>query len=98
MGFNALDNSGWRDRPERFDLVMSAIGKIKLVRASDQKEFIIKNTTDNKKVINDYKKAVQKDIKLVKQLPTTEVDTNIGKIELQPKFDGQQMIMVVQPV
>jgi len=47
MGFNALDNSGWRDRPERFDLVMSAIGKIKLVRASDQKEFIIKNTIQN---------------------------------------------------
>ena len=23
---------------------------------------------------------------------------NIGKIELQPKFDGKQMIMVVQPV
>ena len=22
---------------------------------------------------------------------------NIGKIELQPKFDGKQMIMVVQP-
>ena len=23
---------------------------------------------------------------------------NVGKIELQPKFDGKQMIMVVQPV
>ena len=23
---------------------------------------------------------------------------NIGKIELQPKFDGKQMIMVVQPI
>ena len=23
---------------------------------------------------------------------------NIGKVELQPKFDGKQMIMVVQPV
>ena len=22
---------------------------------------------------------------------------NVGKIELQPKFDGKQMIMVVQP-
>ena len=54
MGFNALDNSGWRDRPERFDLVMSAIGKIKLIRSQDQKEFIIKNTSDNKKIINDF--------------------------------------------
>ena len=53
MGFNALDNSGWRDRPERFDLVMSAIGKIKLIRSQDQKEFIIKNTSDNKKIINE---------------------------------------------
>ncbi len=85
MGFNALDNSGWRDRPERFDLVMSAIGKIKLIRSQDQKEFIIKNTSDNKKIINDYKTAVQKDIKLVKQLPSIEVDTDIGKIEL-PKI------------
>ena len=23
---------------------------------------------------------------------------NVGKVELQPKFDGKQMIMVVQPV
>jgi len=23
---------------------------------------------------------------------------NVGKIELQPKFDGKQMIMVVQPI
>ena len=43
MGFNALDNSGWRDRPERFDLVMSAIGKIKLIRAT-----IGKNLTSTK--------------------------------------------------
>jgi translation initiation factor IF-3 len=23
---------------------------------------------------------------------------NVGKIELQPKFEGKQMIMVVQPI
>ena len=23
---------------------------------------------------------------------------NVGKIELQPKFDGKQMIMVIQPI
>ena len=23
---------------------------------------------------------------------------NVGKVELQPKFDGKQMIMVVQPI
>ena len=23
---------------------------------------------------------------------------NIGRVELQPKFDGKQMIMVIQPI
>ena len=23
---------------------------------------------------------------------------NVGKVELQPKFDGKQMIMVIQPL
>ena len=35
---------------------------------------------------NDLMKRIQEDIK------------SLGKVEMSPKFDGKQMIMVIQPI
>ena len=86
-----LTPAEWDKRPERFEKLRTAMkDKIKIIHfksKTNQEEIIVKDTADNKKVIKDFEKIILNMIgpartKALKELPTTELDTSLGKVPI----------------
>ena len=86
-----LTAAEWDKRPERFnDLRIAMKDKIKIIHFKskiNQEEMIVKDTADNKKVIKDFEKVILNTAgparnKALKELPTIELDTSVGKVPI----------------
>mgnify|MGYP001163539607 FL=1 len=86
-----LTPAEWDKRPERFDKLRTAMkDKIKIIHfisKTNQREMIVKDTTDNKKIIKDFEKVILNTRgparnKALKELPTIDLDTSVGKVPI----------------
>tara|TARA_Y100001958_G_C21179159_1_gene509381 strand:- start:1083 stop:1412 length:330 start_codon:yes stop_codon:yes gene_type:complete len=74
---------------EEHDYMFKIKNAQKFLSKGDKVKFTIKfkgRELQHTKLGNDLMEKIKNDMQ------------NVGKIELQPKFDGKQMIMVVQPL
>ena len=86
-----LTPAEWDKRPERFDKLRTAMkDKIKIIHfisKTNQREMIVKDTTDNKKIIKDFENVILNTRgparnKALKELPTIDLDTSVGKVPI----------------